>query len=85
MAPDFLNIIALSTPSKQSVSQGFRLVRWWLSLAELPGPPCGLLCLVELDPLDPWRIYGPQPEPRTLFVISDGHVSSPPLQVSQPE
>lgn len=31
--------------------------------------------------MDPWRIYGPPPEPRMLFVISDGHVSSPPMQV----
>lgn len=43
---------------------------------------CGMFPVSELDPLDPWKKYGPPPEPRLTFIISEGHMSSPPLQVS---
>ena len=50
----------------------------------------GLLCqrlvvyknyFSELYQLDPWKKYGPPPEPRLTFTLNTGHLSSPPLQV----
>jgi len=40
-----------------------------------------LSLLPDLDTSDPWSAYSPCPDPRLTFVVSDGVVSSPVLQV----
>ncbi len=42
------------------------------------------MVISELDQNDPWHLYGPPLDPRMLFVLAEGHVSSPPLQVLSP-
>ncbi|GFO26040.1 Zinc finger fyve domain-containing protein 26 [Plakobranchus ocellatus] len=40
---------------------------------------------LELSPEDPWKKYCPSGEPKLIFVINHGCVSSPPLQVLKPD